>query len=1210
MRRLAELFKTSFQNPNRRGVMSVAMLSLLVFTLITFTTLANAQAKIVTADFEDGGTGGFYGSGSTAEITTEMAHGGTHSYKITGRSANWAGPQIGLIDNIAAGEAWEFQVWVRVAAGQPKDTFNLSMANSGSSWTQINSPNNTEVTSSDWVLLKGRFPANGTLAAGATSLNLYVEAANASTNFYIDDFIAYKQEASGCSNPPDITGVSTGFETGLEGWIARPWSGVALTSSTDTAHTGSRSLLTTNRTGSWTTSAIDVTGKVCNGSQYVVDVWAKLPAGSPDVTFTLSGELTKNGANAGNPVLVPSKTVTASGWTEFRANLDWKTDYDKFIIYLQPDSDGTTNFYLDDFALNYVPAGQSVEPLPSIGAAYKPFFLVGAAVYEKDINPTDLHSQLLTSHFTSVTAENDMKWSATEPAENTFTYTKADAIVAFAKANNMAVRGHTLVWHQQTPDWVFKDANGVDMSTLPYSDANKALLQSRMKNHIQSLITHFGADVTSWDVVNEAIDETQADGFRRSKWYTIYGGPGYIDDAFKFAKEAVDAAGLTGQVKLYYNDYNTNITSKLNFIKKYVGDAKTAGVPIDGVGHQFHVRLDWPVNDDPTSIKSVTDTIDAIAALGLDNQVTELDISIYRNGATTYQSYADIVEKMSNDLVVQGYRYRDYFSAFKTLASAGKLSSVTLWGQADDHTWLTSTSKTDAPLVFDNNLHAKAAYTGIMDAQTLPNALPYAANANVDVLYNKTASITFVASDANGDTLTYAIATPPVHGTLSAITGNTVTYTAATDFSGADPFTFIVNDGKGDSNVATINVFVVAPPVVANIAKTTDLNTAASITLSATSDRPVLSYSVVTPPAHGTLSGTAPNLTYTPATDYFGADSFTYIANNGTDSLTPATVSLTVLPSSILAVAQAITVDYQIPTTITLTAKGDSITPPTFRLVANADAKAVKGTITPVADSTTCDSTARTCSSKWIYTATTTGFTDEYMALQGATDDRNLDHFTFVVNNGHDSAPAIVNVTVNAAKLYVAPVAGQATAATINKGESATFNLNVRGFQNYSAKHTAPVSFTCGGLPGWASCTVTPTTVSLDDQMTPVPFSVKITTSSSAAAAGTTSMPGSTSGTPWIPALVLATIVLMLAAMKKAKMQWRMVGASAALLVVMTLSGCGGKSTTGRNALPSGVTPAGTYTVTVTAVATHNISAVQTSDWKVIGTIPLTITVN
>ena len=1295
MRRLAELLKTSYQDPTRRAGTRMALFSLLVaFTLFTLTPFVHAQTTRVATDFEDGQMGVWVKTGNptTFEVSTDMAHTGTHSLKVAGRSSGDDGPAIDLLPIMKPGESWEFSVWVRLAPGADPDTIILKMHDTANpDWGGYrpiaNEDQGLVVTDKAWVQLKGRYPGSGTLNAGATELKTWLASGSATTNFYVDDFVAWKQAPSGCYSTADTTGDTSDFETELN-WAPRGWSGVTLSLTNADKHSGSQSLLESNRGDSWKTAAYVATGKMCNGSSYKVSVWVKMAPGMPAADMFLQADAAKAGVGDKYITLSPTVTVTDQAWVELTGNYDMWTDYDTLSIWVQPKTDKTSSFYVDDFSLQYVPLNQAVENIPGIGAAYKTYFPVGAAVYGRDVTPGDVHADLLAKHFTSVTAENDMKWSATESTEGNFDFAKAQAIVDFAKANGMAVRGHTLIWDQQTPDWVFQDPND---STQP---APKAVLQDRMKKHIEALISHFGADVTSWDVVNEAFDESQADGFRHGKWYNTYGGPGYIDDAFNYAHQALVDAGLNGKVKLYLNEYNTTIATKLAFITSYLTAAKTNGVPIDGIGHQFHNKLDWPVNDDPTSINAVTNAIDSVAKLGFDNQVTEMDISIYRNlkQPTTYESYADVAN-LQNDLVIQGIRYNDYFSAFKTLASAGKLSSVTLWGQADDHTWLSSTTTADAPLPFDKTLAHKPAYTGIMDATSLPNALPHAYDADVKVTFNTATAITLPGSDANHDALTFSIGTQPPNGALGAVSGNKVTYTPTTGYFGTDSFTYTANDGKGDSNVGTINVTVLPlPPVATDQTVAVDINTPEAITLAVTGDG-TMTYTIVTQPTHGTLSGTAPNLTYTPASDYTGTDSFTFKANNGTDSNTAtvtlnvaleppvaadqsvttafntdapitlsatgqgtltysivaqpahgtltgaapnvtfkpntgywgtdsftfkanngsdsnvAKVSINVQPAAPVAVDQTVTVDYARPQTITLTANGNVLNngTMTFTIVSTPSYKGTsRGTLVAVPASTKCS--ANSCSTDYTYTAIIDNFGDPY--LQGTDTEKAV--FTFKASNGHDSNTATVSITVKPAALKVGPVAGQPTSATVNAGDSASFNLQVAGFLSYSRVETAPTTFVCGNLPANATCVVTPLQVSLDDNMTPAPFKVTVYTknSSGTVAAASTSVPGSGPSMPWLPLCALAGFALVFVAMRRSKMQWRMVGASAALLFTMSLTACGGHSFDASKNSNTVATPAGTYTVTVTAVATHTVGANQNiSDWKVTGDAPLTLTV-
>jgi endo-1,4-beta-xylanase len=334
--------------------------------------------------------------------------------------------------------------------------------------------------------------------------------------------------------------------------------------------------------------------------------------------------------------------------------------------------------------------------IPSLKDVLAPYFLVGAAIRPADL--AGAHSELLKKHFNSITAENAMKWASLESAQGQLNFASADALVNFAAANNMHVRGHTLVWHEQVPVWLFKDDHGVDLQPTP---ENKALLLRRLEKHVREVVSHFKDRVYAWDVVNEVLDPHESDGFRRSPWFQIT-GTDYIDTAFRVAHEVAPHA------KLYINDYDTTDPRKRAFLLNLVRNLRNRGVPVDGVGHQMHVNIATP------SPQAILETINMFSELGVDNQITELDMSLYSDPKSlTLQSPEDL-------LIRQGYRYRDFFHVFRELK--GKISSVTLWGMADDHTWLSNhpIPRRDLPLLFDEYLHAKPAYWGIADPAKLP----------------------------------------------------------------------------------------------------------------------------------------------------------------------------------------------------------------------------------------------------------------------------------------------------------------------------------------------------------------------------------------------------------------------------------------------------------------------------------------------------------
>ncbi len=360
-----------------------------------------------------------------------------------------------------------------------------------------------------------------------------------------------------------------------------------------------------------------------------------------------------------------------------RTTYDFVFSYQSLTLYVESAS-GTASFLIDDFDLTFVPPPVAERDIAPVHEAFSNDFAVGAAVWQGDL--AGEHAFLLSKHFNTVTSENDMKWGTLQPAEGTFAFGNADAQVAFAKSPNQAVRGHTLVWHDQNPAWLFT-VNGAPMTPTP---ENKAILLQRLENHIRTVISHFGDDVYAWDVVNEVIDPSQPDGFRRSPWFNITGTE-YIERAFRVAREVAPNA------RLYINDFNTTDEPKRSFLLNLVRDLLSRGVPIDGIGHQMHSNIEYP------SAAAVITTLNQFTALGLDNQITELDVSIYSNTfPQPFTAYEDIP---ADRFVKQAFKYRDLFRSFRYLS--GDISSVTLWGQADDHTWLTSSGRVNAPLLFD-----------------------------------------------------------------------------------------------------------------------------------------------------------------------------------------------------------------------------------------------------------------------------------------------------------------------------------------------------------------------------------------------------------------------------------------------------------------------------------------------------------------------------
>jgi endo-1,4-beta-xylanase len=440
------------------------------------------------------------------------------------------------------------------------------------------------------------------------------------------------------------------------------------------------------RTATWQGPSLDVLGTFEKGTAYTISVWVRMSSGSDNAR--LSVERRTAGVAAYDQV-VGNTAVTSGAWVNLTGRYTLATDVEFLRVYVETAST-TGSFHIDDVTASYVPALPVQTDIPAVKDVVTEF-PVGAAITGAEI--VTEHGQLLTRHFDSVTPGNALKWDATEPTENTFTYAQADPLMAFAKANGLAVRGHTLVWHNQTPAWVFTGADGQPMTATA---EDKTLLLARLENHIRDVAAHYGTDIGVWDVVNEVIDESQSDGLRRSNWYNVT-GLDYIRTAFRVAREVAPHA------KLYINDYNTNVAAKRDFLFTLVQQLKAEGVPIDGVGHQVHININWP------TVAETKAMIDKFVPLGIDQQVTEMDVSIYTSSSETFPT------PPADRLLKQAYVYRDMFALFRQYP--GEITSVTLWGLADDNTWLDTfpVTRKDAPLLFDTRLQAKSAYWGVAD---------------------------------------------------------------------------------------------------------------------------------------------------------------------------------------------------------------------------------------------------------------------------------------------------------------------------------------------------------------------------------------------------------------------------------------------------------------------------------------------------------------
>jgi endo-1,4-beta-xylanase len=300
---------------------------------------------------------------------------------------------------------------------------------------------------------------------------------------------------------------------------------------------------------------------------------------------------------------------------------------------------------------------------------------IGAAISDRALKNDKEYAEILAKEFNIMTAENVMKFGPIHPEPGHYDFTNADLLVAFAEEHNMKMRGHTLVWHQQLPDW--------------FTDPNRTLcndLNAILKDHITTVVSRYRGRIESWDVVNEAIDD-KLGKYRESLFYACI-GKDYIEKAFRWAHEADPEA------KLIYNDYNIEFPGdKAEAVYALVRSLIENGVPIHGVGFQMHLQNN-------VNVPFLTESMQRYADLGLEVQITELDV------------------RLPNPISVSAYEFQAgvYGDIMRTCLKAENCTTFVMWGFTDKYSWIPSFFKGfDDALIFDRQFQPKPAYWALVD---------------------------------------------------------------------------------------------------------------------------------------------------------------------------------------------------------------------------------------------------------------------------------------------------------------------------------------------------------------------------------------------------------------------------------------------------------------------------------------------------------------
>jgi endo-1,4-beta-xylanase len=342
-------------------------------------------------------------------------------------------------------------------------------------------------------------------------------------------------------------------------------------------------------------------------------------------------------------------------------------------------------------------------PQESLKDNFKKHFLIGAALNRAQFEERDQRGgPIIAAQFNTITPENVLKWALVHPRPDAYDFTAADRYVAFGEKHGMFIVGHTLVWHRQTPLWVFQNAEGKPIG-------REALL-TRLRDHIQTVVGRYKGRIRGWDVVNEALNEDGS--MRQSPWMKII-GEDYVARAFEFAHEA------DPQAELYYNDYSLENEAKRKGAIELLKKLQSRRIPLSAVGLQGHDRLEWP------TLEQQDKTITAFAKLGIKVNITELDIDVLPptgepEDGTTIKSDAQLNPYPTGlpDAVQKSLaaRYADLFRVF--IKHEAVIDRVTFWGVTDGDSWLNNwpvRGRTSYPLLWDRQGQPKPAFDAVLN---------------------------------------------------------------------------------------------------------------------------------------------------------------------------------------------------------------------------------------------------------------------------------------------------------------------------------------------------------------------------------------------------------------------------------------------------------------------------------------------------------------
>ncbi len=503
------------------------------------------------------------------------------------------------------------------------------------------------------------------------------------------------------------------FENGIGGWGPRGDELVELT--TEEAYSGRYSLKVSERTETWNGATCDMTDVLELGVTYNFSIYIKYTGNSYSNTHNFSLQLQYNDGVDDKYMNIKTAPVTKGQWTLLQGEYTVPTDAENVHIYVEtefkssPSAQDLMDFYIDDFKAVPADLPEIEKDIPSLKDVFADYFLVGCSSTAAEIGPSPA-KDLVLKHYNCLTFGNELKPDAVLDYNATIAYMEASGdqtnpqvnlraartLFEFAEKNNLPVRGHTLVWHSQTPDWFFKENYSQDYSA-PW--ASKEVMLKRLENYIKNVMnlikeTYPNVKIYAWDVVNEAVDPNTPTGMRNpgsnnvtpgnSLWMLTVGEE-YIEKAFEYARKYAPA-----DCKLFYNDYNEYEDRKSDMIYNILARLKEKNL-IDGMGMQSHWTMDYP------SVSMFEAAVRKYNTLGLEMHLTEIDMRNPNNDPGSLNNQAS--------------RYKAFIKKAVDLKKEGmNITAIIFWGITDKTSWLGG-----YPLLFDANYKAKLAYYSIVE---------------------------------------------------------------------------------------------------------------------------------------------------------------------------------------------------------------------------------------------------------------------------------------------------------------------------------------------------------------------------------------------------------------------------------------------------------------------------------------------------------------